>query len=109
MEKHYEISSTFLGPGADQEAKYLNRILRWTSDGLEYEGDPKHAQILLREWGMVDCLPMDCPISKDTEERLGEGDKLGEQEVRPVRRAIARLNYMAQGRPDLSVCSRLLS
>eukprot|EP00969_Alexandrium_andersonii_P066677 2939856-Alexandrium_andersonii.AAC.1 len=40
-----------LGGGASdlQKVKLLNRIIRWTPEGLLYEADPRHAEQLLRD------------------------------------------------------------
>ena len=35
-------------PGDLKEIIILNRILRWTSSGLEYEPDPRHAEMIIR-------------------------------------------------------------
>ena len=37
------------GPADDKEARLLNRIIRWTSKGLEYEADPRPVEKLLEE------------------------------------------------------------
>eukprot|EP00969_Alexandrium_andersonii_P247977 10958164-Alexandrium_andersonii.AAC.1 len=37
------------GPSDLQEVKLLNRIVRWTPDGLLYEADPRRAEQLLRD------------------------------------------------------------
>ena len=49
------------------------------------------------------------PITKDVLQQLGLGDELQTSEATRVRRGIARLNFMAQDRPDLAFCSRELS
>eukprot|EP00969_Alexandrium_andersonii_P120393 5322593-Alexandrium_andersonii.AAC.1 len=40
-----------LGGGSQdlQEVKLLNRIIRWTPEGLLYEADPRRAEQLLRD------------------------------------------------------------
>ena len=40
-----------LGPGIHDkhEITILNRVLRWTDKGLEYEADPRHAEIIVSE------------------------------------------------------------
>ena len=40
-----------MGPGEadDKEATVLNRVVRWTKDGLEYEADPRQGEKLLRD------------------------------------------------------------
>ena len=43
--KHELKEAARLGPGAsdDKEGRVLNRIIRWTKEGLEYEADPRQA------------------------------------------------------------------
>ena len=38
-----------LGPGKDDdhEGLVLNRVVRWSSQGIEYEADPRHVEIIL--------------------------------------------------------------
>ena len=49
LEKKYEMTTEVMGPDKDQkqEVRVLNRILRWTQEGIEYEADPRHAEIVL--------------------------------------------------------------
>ena len=44
-----------IGPDAkdDKEVSILNRIVRWTTEGMEYEADPRHVEKLLRDMDMV--------------------------------------------------------
>ena len=43
-----------LGPGANDDKRgiILNRVIRWTSSGVEYEADPRQAERLLEECGL---------------------------------------------------------
>ena len=34
--------------GDDRELRILNRVIRWTPEGVTYEADPRHADILLK-------------------------------------------------------------
>ena len=45
-----------LGPAEEDchEAIVLNRIVRWTPAGLEYEADPKHREKVLEHFGFDD-------------------------------------------------------
>ncbi len=52
---------------------------------------------------------MDTPMSKEAAKKFSSGEEVNEEEARRLRRAIARINYMAKDRSDLSVASRLLS
>ena len=52
MKARYELTvGGRLGPGPadDKEASVLNRIVRWTESGFEYEADPRQAEKLLEE------------------------------------------------------------
>ncbi len=54
LETVYEIKTKVLGPGKDenQEVRILNRILSWTEEGIQYEADPRHSEIMIHK---VDC------------------------------------------------------
>ena len=73
------------------------------------EGDDRHVRLLLDEWGMVNCKEADSPLTKAGQETINTGSELNEEDSKRVRRAIARMNCMAQDRPDLSVVSRVMS
>ena len=52
LKENYELTvGGRLGPGAayDKEARVLNRMIRWTSQGFEYEADPRQVEKLLEE------------------------------------------------------------
>jgi hypothetical protein len=105
----YDLKRTLLTPGSTKEARYLNRRIRWVNDSIELEGDEKHAKVLLREWGLVECKPVDTPVTKSVAEKIHNGEPLEAEEATKIRRAVARVSYMAQDRPDLAVASRILS
>ena len=57
VQKYYEVSvSPRLGPGTGdaKETRVLNRIIRWTSDGVEYEADPRQAERFVSECGCTE-------------------------------------------------------
>ena len=93
---------------SEKEVKYLNRTTRWKIRGLELEGDEKHVKILQKEWAMEQCSEVDTPITKHGQDSQNNGEELHEEEARSARRAIARINYMAHNRPDISVAARVL-
>ena len=64
MKKHYECTiQPRIGPGADdaKEGLVLNRVVRWTGDGLEYEADPRQAEKLISECGLTGSNSMATP------------------------------------------------
>jgi hypothetical protein len=106
--KLFDITSVTLGKHFEKEAKYLNRRIVWTEGGIIIEGDTKHVITLLKEWGMEQCKGLSTPVCKDEVITAGSTE-LNEIESTRFRRGAARINYMAQDRPDLSVASRILS
>ena len=56
MTAHYELTiQPRLGPGDNdaKEAVILNRVIRWTEQGIEYEADPRQCEKLVAECGML--------------------------------------------------------
>ena len=52
LRKKYELKEgARLGPGEkdDKEARILNRLVRWTESGIEYEADPRQGERLVRD------------------------------------------------------------
>ena len=46
LRKEYGLKTQKLGPGATEEGKVLNRIVRWKNDGWELEADPRHSELI---------------------------------------------------------------
>ena len=70
LEQAWEIKSEFLGPrteGCVEEMRVLNRVLRWTSKGLEYEPDQRHADLIIEQAGVSNCKPVSTPCCSDAE------------------------------------------
>ena len=100
-------------------ARILNRIITWTEHGLEYEPDQRHAEILIKEFGVTKAvatpgLKDECKKASDpTEynEENGQCDNfkksndeaqlLNKTDAKRFRGCAARANYLAQDRPDI--------
>ena len=109
LKQKYDLKKNYLLKGDEFEVRYLNRVIRWKEEKFELEGDEKHVNMLVKEWGMEQCKEVDTPITKSCQEQVHLGEEMSEVEARRTRRSIARINYMAQDRPDLSVAARILS
>ena len=55
LNARFEIKTTTVGPntneGEVQEARILNRVIRITPQGWEYEADQRHADLIVQETG----------------------------------------------------------
>ena len=60
MEKEYELKYTILGPeaGLSKEVRVLNKSVRLTPDGIQYECDRRHADIVVGLLGMEGMKPL---------------------------------------------------
>ena len=108
----YEVKREILGKGYLSEVKYLGRTLRWTEQGIEWEHDPKHSDLLIKEYGMEQCKMLRTPVSSEDFSKEGVMDTREPMDVADARRfraSAARLNYLAQDRPDLAVASCLVA
>ena len=79
----------------------LNRIFRWTPEGLKYEADPRQAEQLIRGLGMGGSKSVGTPGVKVTSDQLAEDKDLTYQRQRPHRGVAARSNYLSADRPDM--------
>ena len=63
MRKRDELKMEVLGPNARQteEVRVLNRIVRWTRTGLEYEPDQRHAERTICELELETCMSVSTP------------------------------------------------
>jgi len=111
LEKRYELKEPHrIGPGPDdhKEALVLNRVVRWTSAGLEIEADPRQAEKLLRD------LKLDgpgvkvaaSPGVKLTRDQLDADQPLARDKATPYRAVVARANYLASDRPELQFSAK---
>ena len=119
-----------LGPGAKhaQEVRILNRIVRWTKSGIDYEPDQRHAEMVIRDLGLEQAKAVSSPGTKE-DQALGSKPELGlsvpvqdedaaqgasdlknAADAKLFRSVVARCNYLAQDRVDIQYackeCSR---
>ena len=103
LQQRYELTENArLGPGAadDKEAKILNRIVRWTAEGLEYEADPRQCERLIRGLGLEGAKTLGTAGVKATAEQALADEALPQEKVTPFRAMAARANYLAADRPE---------
>ena len=69
LAKSFEIKMrSRMGPGEDcTEIKILNKILRYNDDGLTYEADPRHIDLLASSKGLTTSNAVATPATKEPE------------------------------------------
>ena len=54
FEAKFEVTAKLLGPevGQEREIRVLNRVIRWEAEGLVYEPDQRHVEMIVRGFGV---------------------------------------------------------
>ena len=76
LSKKYEMKKTLISDTDDHEPTNVNRKLQLTHNGARLEGDPKHVDIVLREWGLEYAKGVDTPMTKECASCVGDGDQV---------------------------------
>ena len=97
-----------LGPEGndDKSIRILNRIVTWKEDGIHYEADQRHAEIIIKQLGLREnSNQLSTPGSKTLEDNER---KLGTKESTLYRGIVARANYLCQDRTDIEFATKEL-
>eukprot|EP00973_Karenia_brevis_P093239 12416353-Karenia_brevis.AAC.1 len=119
----YQIKTKMIGgeKGDDHEMRALGRVIAFKPWGIQYEPDPVHAEIVIKELGLQGANPVATPFAKivhakghekavivarrESDEPVcedqGKIPRLDEQREKRYQSLAARLNYFALDRPDI--------
>ena len=105
-----------LGPRPDlgdvQEIVVLNRILRFIPEGapggecIEYEADPRHADILAAQFGFTDTSKTVATPGVRTKMTESQLEPLKDKDAAFYRSACMRLGYLSMDRPELQYVAK---
>ncbi len=92
-----------IGPGAGdaKEGLILNRVVRRTSEGIEYEADPRQAEKLIRECGLEGSNTAATPGVRASFAETENDEELKPELHTAFRATAARANYLAADRIDI--------
>jgi hypothetical protein len=115
LKGRFEIKSKMMGlkDGESREERILNRVIRVSESGWEYEADQRHADLIIRETGADKLSVLSHPGGdKKTIEEEEQSEELQGQEATRFRAVAARSNYLAADRPDIQysvkeICRRM--
>ena len=69
LEQRFEIKTTCIGEDEEhQEMRILNCVVRIAKDGVEYEPDPRHAELIIEELGLQNAKSVATPGEKRSAE-----------------------------------------
>ena len=101
LESVFEIKTDVLGhneEGVKGEGKVLNRLIKAEENAWTLEADPRHAELLIEDLSIEAGLATPGVDEKDDE----EDKELSEADSTRYRSLVARANYLATDRPDIS-------
>ena len=102
-----------LGPDSsdDHEITLLNRVIHWDSDGIRYEADQRHAELLLRALSYESVKGVNTPGQNEIEREIieSESDPLPPQEASLYRACAARCKFLGIDRPDIQYAAKEIS
>ena len=116
MKKTFSLKTEVLGgdPGDVQSVKVLNRQISWKDDGIHWEADPRHVEILARHLGLVGASTVKTPGDKNDIDKTfryrdvdGESEGLDEETANYVDELLLKKKHGAsQGRSPSSPLMR---
>ena len=109
LEGRFEIKTKIIGQGEgeDREARVLNRIIRVTPKGWEYELDQRHADILIQAMNLSLANLVKAPGEDEKNWEMSETDQaVDPKEETHFRALAARANYLALDRMDLQYATK---
>ena len=92
-----------LGPDLkdDKAITILNRCVKWTPQGIQYETDPRHVEIMINELDLHKVKPVVAPGSKGALVDDEDNPHLDSSQATEFRQLIARCNLLCHDRPDI--------
>ena len=104
-----------LGPPEDSECCHeiviLNRLLTWTAEGVEWEADPRHVDLLVEATGATGAK-ISTPVVKSKAEEEDDPElhaELDDSLTAIYRSCTMRASYLSQDRPDLPFSTKELA
>ena len=92
-------------PTVVKESKILNRVVRATNEGWEYESDQRHVEIIVEQLGVANMKPLSTPgVEETTDSKLADkipAAQLSSEQATQYRAIAARANYISQDRADI--------
>ena len=72
LAKRFKVKSILMGPKAHhtKQARFLNRIVTWEPEGIMYEPDPRHGELIIRQLGLEKANSLKVPMVREETRRM---------------------------------------
>ncbi len=73
LKEEFEMKTEVLGPKQhhQRQVRILNRVVSWSEEGLQYEADQRHAEIMVEQLGLEKAKPLATPGTREDAGRAG--------------------------------------
>ena len=95
------------GPEDLKEMRVLNRVVRVSDDGLLYEADPRHAEMLIRAFNLSDAKPVVTPGVKTAVDEDVDPSKVDADISVEIHRMIAELKCPRRRSKTVRFCPHI--
>lgn len=111
LEKEFLLKTDVIGPGNQQkrEVKILNRIIRYTRTGIEYEADARHSELIIKQLGLEQAKPLSSPAIDDEPKAPDENEVLHAEYSTQFKSITMRASYLSHDRSDLQFAVKRLA
>ena len=109
MDSSFQIKTQMRDQTHNVEWKVLNRIIRITKNGLEYEADQRHGEMIIAAMNLYKAKGVSSPGEKGkpwAEDE--EATRLNPDMATEFRTLAARANYLALDRPDIQFATKYI-
>ena len=109
MQRKYELTETGrIGPAPEdgKEVKVLTRVVRWTAQGLEYEGDPRQLERFVLDLKLEGTRRVGTPGVKQVMEQSEKDQSLPSSKHTAFRAATARGKSISADRPEIQYATK---
>ena len=74
LAKNSDIKTELLGPDPEKgelsELRFLNRVVTWHEHGIDWEADPRHAELIIQQLDLEGCRAVVTPGVKEEPKTL---------------------------------------
>ena len=97
----YPTKAKIIRFGSSESIKTLNKRLHWGKEGIVYQHDPRHIDVLVKELGLENGNTVQTPAAPNTAEEE-ESELLSQTQHHRYRSQVARCLFLSQDRADIT-------
>ena len=89
--------------------RILNRVIEWTEEGIRYDADQRHAEIMVRDMGLNVTSKSHTTPGTNEKGKEVKDERLSPEMTSRYRAWVARANYLSQDRSDIAYATKELT